>query len=123
MAMATGPLKGLFSTAFMLWMSGSTIQIFSIMMTGMALINPIKAIFGTSQTFRGFNKPNAPPEEHIDLTLPKLIYISVQLLALGVGLYKCFTMGLLPITVADWSNILPLARYKEVSMVPLRGIN
>lgn len=35
MRVAMSPGGGLLSTAFMLWMSGSTIQIFSIMMIGM----------------------------------------------------------------------------------------
>lgn len=39
---AMAPGGGLLSTGFMLWMSGSTIQIFSIMMIGMAFTNPIK---------------------------------------------------------------------------------
>lgn len=47
MAIAYGPGKSIMTTAFMLWMSGSSIQIFSLMMTGMALINPINAITGT----------------------------------------------------------------------------
>ena len=52
MAMAYAPGKGIMTTAFMLWMSGSSIQIFSLMMTGMALINPINAI-------TGLTKPNS----------------------------------------------------------------
>jgi hypothetical protein len=35
MAIAYSPGKSLFSTAFMLWMSGSGVHIFNIMVTGM----------------------------------------------------------------------------------------
>eukprot|EP01039_Chlorochromonas_danica_P019317 gene19317-23366_t len=87
MNIAYGPGKNLLSTAFMLWMSGSSIQIFSIMMTGMALINPLKAIFSVNDAFKAFDR-----EEGVDLKLPKLIFVGLQVLALAVGLYKCSTM-------------------------------
>ena len=32
-------------TGFMLWMSGSGVHIFSIMITGMAIYNPVKSAF------------------------------------------------------------------------------
>ena len=44
MGLAYSPAKGLLTTGFMLYMSGTSIQIFSIMTTGMALVNPLKAI-------------------------------------------------------------------------------
>ena len=109
--MAYAPGKNLLTTAFMLWMSGSSIQIFSIMMTGMALINPIKALFTINEPFKPFEK-----EEGIDLKMPKLIFASLQILALGVALYKCSTMGLLPLTSADWVSYLPKVVYKETSL-------
>lgn len=109
-AIAYSPGKNLFTTAFMLWMSGSSIQIFSIMMTGMALINPLKAIASTNQQFARFSN-----EEGIDLKLPKLIFISLQILSLAMALYKCSTMGLLPITSADWTGYIPAKEYLEHS--------
>ena len=91
MNVAYGPGKQLATTAFMLWMSGSSIQIFSIMMTGrftvllssspirrclqcllylllvsshfisshlagMALLNPVKALFSVNDSFKMFEK-------------------------------------------------------------------
>lgn len=117
MNIAYGPGKNLLSTAFMLWMSGSSIQIFSIMMTGMALLNPIKAIFSVNDTFRAFER-----EDGVDLKLPKLIFLGLQLLSLAVGLYKCSTMGLLPLTSADWIGYLPNVHFKETAFVPFNGI-
>jgi hypothetical protein len=118
MNIAYAPGKGLLSTAFMLWMSGSSIQIFSIMMTGMALINPLKALFSINEPFKPFEK-----EEGIDLKMPKLIFAGLQILALGVALYKCSTMGLLPLTSADWVNYLPSIEYKEHSLNNFGGID
>lgn len=45
MDIAWAPGKSLFMTGFMMYMSGSTVHIFSIMITAMALFNPIKALF------------------------------------------------------------------------------
>jgi hypothetical protein len=45
MAVATAPGKQLLMTAFMLWMSGNSLQIFSIMMLFMALSQPLQKIF------------------------------------------------------------------------------
>ena len=98
----------------MLWMSGSSIQIFSIMMTGMALINPLKAIFGVNEFFSVLAK-----EEGVDIHLPKLIYLSLQLLSLGLALYKCSTMGLLPLTSADWTSFIPSKSIDEHSAIPI----
>lgn len=112
--MAYSPAKNLFTTGFMLWMSGSSIQIFSIMMTGMALINPLKAIVGVNQFFAPFTK-----EEGVDVHLPKLIYLLLQLLGVGLALYKCSTMGLLPLTSADWTRYIPVKIMEEQSAFPL----
>lgn len=107
MNIAYGPGKSLLSTAFMLWMSGSSIQIFSIMATGMALMNPLKGIGGMTKTFARFEG------EGIDLFMPKAIFLSLQILAFGVGVYKCSTMGLLPLTSADWTQYLPVQHFTE----------
>eukprot|EP01035_Chromulina_nebulosa_P019528 gene19528-25425_t len=115
MSIATSPGKSLFTTAFMLWMSGSSIQIFSIMTTGMALVNPIKALFSIKSVFVTFEK-----EEKIDLLLPKLIFIALQILSIAVALYKCSTMGLLPLTSADWTSLIPDKTYLEVAAIPSR---
>ena len=109
MNIAYGPGKGIFTTAFMLYMSGSSIQIFSIMATGMALINPLKGIGQTNKLFERYEG------EGVDLFMPKAIYLVLQILALGVGVYKCSTMGLLPLTSADWTQYLPVQRFTEFS--------
>ena len=118
MNIAYGPGKGLLTTGFMLWMSGSSIQIFSIMMTGMALLNPLKALFALNEPFKNFEK-----EEGLDLKMPKLIFAGLQVLALGVALYKCSTMGLLPLTSADWISYLPKVVFQEISLNNFSGVS
>lgn len=114
MAMAMGPGKNLLSTGFMLWMSGSSVQIFSIMATGMALINPLKAIASVNNTFRNFEKEEGP-----DLLKPKLIFLTMQVLSFAVAVYKLSTMGLLPLTSADWVSYLPPVEYQEKTALPI----
>lgn len=96
------PGMALFQTAFMLWMVGSGIQIFSIYATYNALATPIKGLFSVNDVFKHFEE-----KDGINLFLPKLVFCSLQVLGLGVGLYKCSTMGLLPLTSADWTHYIP----------------
>jgi len=113
-AIAWGPGKNLLSTAFMLWMSGNSIQIFSIMMLGMSLMNPLKAIATVNDSFRRYEK-----EEGINLYIPKLTFLVFQLLSLSLAVYKCSTMGLLPLSSSDWVQYLPEVTYSEYSGVPM----
>ena len=43
---ALSPGKNIPMNAFMLWMSGNGVQIFSVMITGMLFFQPIKALMG-----------------------------------------------------------------------------
>ncbi|KAJ1424391.1 hypothetical protein B484DRAFT_451534 [Ochromonadaceae sp. CCMP2298] len=112
-ALSYSPGKSLLTTAFMLYMSGTSIQIFSIMMTGMALVNPLKAIATVGETFKPFEK-----EEGLSLYIPKLTFLALQVLSLGVAVYKCSTMGLLPLTSADWISYLPDRPFAEHAGLP-----
>jgi ER membrane protein complex subunit 4 len=112
-SIAYGPAKNILTTGFMLWMSGSSIQIFSLMMTGMALWTPINAIASLNKTFSRYDG-----EAGIDLNIPKLIFISLQIFGLAIAIYKCSTMGLLPLTSADWTHYIPHYQYLEHAGVP-----
>jgi len=114
MQIAMAPGKALFQTALMLWMSGSSIQIFSIYSTFNALQNPIKGIINIEQAFGRFSN-----DKGVDTSMSKLIYIGLQLVALFVGLYKCHTMGLLPMTSIDWLWTLPDKIIMESSGIPI----
>lgn len=45
MEIGTAPFKSLLQTGFMMWMSGNSINIFSIMITGMIVMNTVKSLF------------------------------------------------------------------------------
>ena len=67
----------------MLWMTGSGINIFTIMFTGMAMINPLKSIAGVHTQFARFSDNGK-----VDLTQQKFQFVALNLVCLGVALYK-----------------------------------
>ena len=89
---ALGPVKQLPMTAFMMYMSGNGLQIFSIMMVVMAFKNPIMGLFATNQAFQRFESPGTVSQ----LFWIKVVYMWMQVLALGLGVWKVNQMGLLP---------------------------
>ena len=115
-AMQTGmaPGKNIFMQGFMMWMSGSGINIFSMMITGNALLTPVKALLAIDDTFRRYARN---PE--VDLTLPKLAFVGCNCGMIAVALWKLNTMGLLPITAADWTSFLVDKVHVEASGVPV----
>lgn len=89
--------------AFMLYMSGGGVQIFSMGIVLMLLLTPIKNIAGMNAAF----SPFAPTSGSTSTPTPallfqKLTYIVCNLLTLIVGLWKCRSMGLLPTGTGDW---------------------
>ncbi len=98
------PVKQLPMTMFMLWMAGSDIHIFSIMMTGMAIMGPISALGNVNSVFRVFEGDAAVKAQVFQ---GKLIYLACCIVALGVGLAKLHFMGLLPTAAADWIDHSP----------------
>jgi hypothetical protein len=89
---AIAPVKGLPMTAIMMYMSGNSLQIFSIMMVWMAFKNPIMGIMSTNQAFERFQSESLK----VEILRIKFVYILTQLLALAVGVWKVNSMGLLP---------------------------
>lgn len=78
--------------AIMMYMSGNSLQIFSIMMVFMLFMNPIKGILATGQAFARFETDGTRGR----LYAVKAVYVLMQLVALGLGLWKVNAMGLLP---------------------------
>ena len=89
---ALAPVKGLPMTAIMMYMSGNSLQIFSIMMVLMAFKNPVMGLLATNQAFERFRSDG----NRAQILQVKLAYVAMQLLALGVGVWKVNAMGLLP---------------------------
>jgi len=114
LSIATSPGKQILMNGFMMWMSGKNLNIFSISITSMALMSPIKSIFGINYAFKAFEDPDGK----VDLQMPKLIFLALNLAWLLVGLYKMSTMRLLPTTSADWSGTVVWKELMEISSIP-----
>ncbi|KAI6247267.1 ER membrane protein complex subunit 4 [Erysiphe necator] len=95
---ALAPVKQLPMTAFMMYMSGNTMQIFSIMMVVMAFKTPIMGLLAINQAFGKFESDTIKSQ----LVMVKGVYVLMQILALGLGVWKVDRMGLLPTTRSDW---------------------
>lgn len=89
---ALAPVKSLPMTAIMMYMSGNSLQIFSIMMVFMAFKNPVVGLMSTAQAFERFESDG----NRAQMLQVKLAYVAMQLLALAVGVWKVNAMGLLP---------------------------
>lgn len=105
------PGQQIMMQAFMLYMSGSQLNMFSINVTTMAIITPLSAIFSMDTVFKPFGSD-------VDLQMPKLIYLGLNLLFLGIGLYKMSSMRLLPTTSADWTSRIVWKDMMETTSIP-----
>jgi len=110
MSIATKPAQQIFMQAFMMYMSGSQLNMFSINVTSMAILSPLTAIFTMDKTFASFSD--------VDLSTPKLIFLALNLAFLGVGLYKMSSMRLLPTTSADWTSRIVWKDMMEMTSIP-----
>jgi ER membrane protein complex subunit 4 len=108
---ALEPLKQVGFMCFMLWMSGNSLQLFSIMMLVSCIYSPFQAIANVTSVF--------PPNKDVDVLVPRVIYCLVYLGQLGFAAYKLDKMGLLPTHASDWSSQLQPPSYLERSIAPV----
>ena len=111
--LARSPAQGLPLTMFMMWMAGSGVQIFSIMITFTSILNPVRAIMASKAAFARFAEPG------VDTRLPRLAFVALHVAALLVALNKLENMGLLPTHVSDWQPSSPPPRVLEFSAAGL----
>jgi hypothetical protein len=89
---AFAPAKSIPMNAFMMYMSGNTLQIFSIMMVYMLFKNPVTALMQTNAQFARFETERNRGK----FWLVKAVYVLMNLAALALGVWKVNGMGLLP---------------------------
>ncbi|KAI6910742.1 hypothetical protein KC318_g7487 [Hortaea werneckii] len=90
--MAIAPAKSLPMNAFGMYMTGNSLQIFSIMMVFMLFKTPITALLNVQGTFARLETEGNKSQ----MVMVKLAFIGCNLLALGLGIWKVNGMGLLP---------------------------
>jgi len=116
---ATSPLKSLPMQAFMLYMSGGGVQVFSMGIVAMLLLSPFKNLSGMNAAFAPFAPgPSSSPTAKSLFTLPlqKLAYLACNILTLALGLWKCQSMGLLPTGTGDWLAFESRGPSPEISL-------
>lgn len=96
---ALGPLKQIPMNLFIMYMAGNSISIFPIMMVGMLFLKPVRALFSCASTFKAIEG-----DQHM---VQKFVYLLGNLAGLGLALYKCQSMGLLPTHPSDWLDFVP----------------
>ncbi|KAF9431995.1 hypothetical protein BGZ76_011443 [Entomortierella beljakovae] len=101
---ALAPGKQLPMQGFMLWMSGNSVQIFSVAITAMLMFSPIRALMSMSQVFERYETVSPVKVSFMDskLALPKLTFVAMQILTIMLGMWKLNSMGLLPTSHSDW---------------------
>ncbi|EUC29323.1 hypothetical protein COCMIDRAFT_107434 [Bipolaris oryzae ATCC 44560] len=95
---AIAPAKQLPMNAFGMYMTGNTLQIFSVFMVFTLFKTPVLAVLGLQRTFAPYQTPGTAGR----LLGVKLVYIACNLLMLALGIWKVNAMGLLPTTRSDW---------------------
>ncbi|XP_063951360.1 ER membrane protein complex subunit 4-like [Lytechinus pictus] len=105
---ALAPMKQLPMNLFLMYMAGSSISIFPIMMVGMMLWRPIQALMSLKTTYKMLEgSPQA--------LIQKVVYFIANLLGIALALYKCSSMGLLPTHSSDWLSFLEPQQRVEFS--------
>lgn len=133
---ATGQVKNMGMLAFMMWMSGSQIHLFSIMMTFSGVYQPLMAIINSGQGTK--QHPFEPDhgcvhlqlltavvcaafpdsesdEGRLNVTLPRLLFCLINLGGLAFALWKINGMGLLPTTASDYIAALQVPKALQSS--------
>ncbi|KAM5439258.1 hypothetical protein MferCBS31731_004679 [Microsporum ferrugineum] len=96
--LALAPAKQLPMNAIMMYMSGNSLQIFSIMMVFMLFKGPITGIIGTNAAFAKLESESIRGQ----MVAVKVVYVAMQCVLLALGVWKVNGMGLLPTTRSDW---------------------
>lgn len=96
--LALAPAKQLPMNAIGMYMTGNSLQIFSIMMVFMLFKGPIQAILNLQNTFSRLESDGNREQ----MILVKLAFVGCNILALALGIWKVNGMGLLPTTRSDW---------------------
>lgn len=103
--LALAPAKQLPMNAIGMYMSGNSLQIFSIMMVFMLFKGPITAMFNIQVTFQRLETESNKSQ----MVLVKAAFVGCNLLALALGIWKVNGMGLLPyVYVLHINNVIEM---------------
>jgi len=107
MAIGSAPGKQLMMTGFMLWMSGNQLNIFSIMMTSMAIMNPVRSLMSMTTQFAPFSGMEG-------INQARATFILLNMVGISFALYKLAVLGLVPVKSTDWIALLEIREPEEI---------
>ncbi|GAA5922850.1 hypothetical protein JCM1841_003761 [Sporobolomyces salmonicolor] len=116
---ALAPAKSVPMQAFMMYMTGGGIQIFSVMSVWFLLKQAISGILSVETVFAPFTasskskSPGEPAAQAQSFFQQKAVFVLCQIGLLCVGLWKCNSMGLLPTHESDWIAFRSYPEYKR----------
>lgn len=110
---AQAPLKQMAMMAFMLYMAGNSVHLFSIGILFSALMQPISALMQAPKMFEQLKEPQSPGL--VDTFTPLLLYMAINVGGLMIGMWKLNGLGLLPTHPSDWLSTLPPRQVLEFS--------
>ncbi|KIW05926.1 uncharacterized protein PV09_03119 [Verruconis gallopava] len=96
--LAIAPAKQLPMSAIGMYMTGNSLQIFSIFMVFTLFKAPITALMNIQNTFSKLETEGTRGE----MWKVKTVFVLCNLMALALGVWKINKMGLLPTTRSDW---------------------
>jgi hypothetical protein len=110
LSLAMRPGQQIMMNAFMMYMSGSQLNVFSISITSTAVLTPLTSILNLNQAFAQYG--------NVDLQMAKLVFLVLNLAWLALGVYKLSSMRLLPTTSADWTGKIHWKDMLEATSIP-----
>ena len=83
---------------FIMYMSGSQLSIFPIMMVIMMAVRPLKTLFSVNATFKNLDSADGSGGN----LFHKAVFVMGNLVNVALAMYKCHSMGMLPTYASDW---------------------
>ncbi|SCU82947.1 LAFA_0D00914g1_1 [Lachancea sp. 'fantastica'] len=108
------PAKSIPMNMIVSYMSGTSLQIISIMTAVMFVSNPVKSIVDVRRAFRPVS---GNPEAQGQVRVAMVIYVFFQVVLMAIGVHKLNSMGLIPNTRSDWLFLEQPSVYKEHAYV------
>lgn len=115
---AFSPFRTLLTTGFALYMTGSSVQFFSVASTVAALFMQLRSLFRIRETFQPIFSSGI--QNHTTVIPQLIVHFLLCSVGVAMGLYKAHVLGFLPTTQSDWVALLPLRKVESSFLI--RGV-